>query len=77
MKQFVISFSNRAIFRLLLCFVLLCSSFSCRKNDHPGFPCDSSGENNADLQNAQLIKFGADVPAKWYALAITAFPHYT
>ncbi len=42
----------------------------CKKNDHHGFPCDSSGENNADMQNAQLIKLGADVPAKWYALAI-------
>src|SRR5665213_3480442 len=43
----------------------------CKKNDHLGFSCDSSGENNADLQNAQLIKRGADVPAKWYALAIS------
>src|ERR1019366_1207772 len=45
----------------------------CKKNDHPGFPCDqlSFGENNADLQNAQALKYGVDVPAKWYALAIT------
>ena len=55
---------------LLLMGTSLILNISCRKNDHPGFPCDSSGENNADLQNAQLIKLGADVPAKWYALAI-------
>ena len=55
---------------LLLMGTSLILNISCRKNDHPGFPCDSSGENNADLQNAQLIKRGADVPAKWYALAV-------
>ncbi len=43
----------------------------CKKNDHPGFSCDSSGENNADLQNAQVMKSGANVTAQWYALAIT------
>ncbi len=56
---------------LLFIGALLIIFTGCKKNDHPGFPCDSSGENNADLQNAQLIKLGADVPAKWYALAIT------
>ena len=55
---------------LLLMGTSLILNISCRKNDHPGFPCDSSGENNADLQNAQLIKVGADVPAQWYALAV-------
>ena len=55
---------------LLLMGTSLILNISCRKNDHPVSPCDSSGENNADLQNAQLIKLGADVPAKWYALAI-------
>ncbi|KAA9040846.1 vanadium-dependent haloperoxidase [Ginsengibacter hankyongi] len=42
----------------------------CKKNDHPGSSCNSSAENNADLQNAQLKKLGVDVPAKWYDLAI-------
>ena len=60
---------------LLIIGVLLIIFTGCRKNDHPGFPCDSSGENNADLQNAQLIKLGADVPAKWYALAIHIITH--
>ena len=55
---------------LLLMGTSLLLTISCRKNDHPGFPCDSSGENNADLQNAQLIKLKADVPAQWYALAV-------
>jgi hypothetical protein len=56
---------------LLLMTAIMILNVSCRKNDHPGFPCDSSSaENNADLQNAQLIKLGADIPAKWYALAI-------
>ena len=55
---------------LFIISVLFILFTGCKKNDHPGSSCDSSGENNADLQNAQLIKRGADVPAKWYALAI-------
>ena len=56
------------ILMLIGAFIVL--NLGCRKNDHPGFSCDSSGENNADLQNAQLIKLGVNVPAKWYDLAI-------
>ncbi len=45
---------------------------SCRKNDHPGPACDqpATGGYNADVQNELAVKAGADVPAKWYALAI-------
>ena len=44
----------------------------CKKNDKPGPHCDpfANGINNADLQNAEAVKLGADVPAAWYALAI-------
>ncbi len=44
----------------------------CKKNDHPGSPCEQSvtDENNADVQNSEAVKRGADVPAKWYTLAI-------
>ena len=58
---------------LLLMSTSLILNISCRKNDHPGSPCDqpATGEYNADVQNAQLaVKAGANVPAKWYALAI-------
>lgn len=43
----------------------------CKKIDHPVLPChEPSKEDNADDQNASLIKYGANVPAAWYALAI-------
>ena len=47
-------------------------NISCRKNDHPGSTCDQpvTGEYNADVQNELAVKAGANVPAKWYALAI-------
>jgi PAP2 superfamily len=55
---------------LLGAFVIL--NVSCRKNEHYGSPCGqpAAGENDADLQNAQAMKSGANVPAQWYALAI-------
>ena len=45
---------------------------SCRKNDHPGPACDqpATGAYTADVQNELAVKAGANVPAKWYALAI-------
>ncbi|HEY5409028.1 MAG TPA: vanadium-dependent haloperoxidase [Ginsengibacter sp.] len=60
----------KMILMLVGAFIVL--NLSCRKNDHPGFPCDQSatGENDADFQNAQVMKSGANVPAQWYALAI-------
>lgn len=60
----------KVIVMLLGALVIL--NVSCRKNDHPGSGCDqpATGENDADLQNAQAVKAGANVPAKWYALAI-------
>ena len=60
MKQFVISFGNRAIFRILLCFGLLCSSFTaCNKHDHFPFP----GNNEAS-------KYSSDVIDKWLTMQI-------
>ncbi len=57
---------------MLLLFGVFLSFIGCKKNIDSGFPCKQSaiGINNADLQNAQLLKYGIDVPAKWYALAI-------
>ena len=61
---------NKIILMIVSTFIIL--NLSCRKNDHPGFPCDqpATGEFNADVQNAHAMKAGANVPAKWYALAI-------
>ena len=67
MKQFVISFSNRAIFRILLCFVLLCSSFTaCNKPDHFPFP----GNNEAS-------KYPSDVIDKWLTMQIRLYKDAT
>ena len=55
---------------LISAFIVL--NVSCRKNDHPGSICDqpATGGYNADIQNEQAVKAGANVPASWYALAI-------
>ena len=55
---------------LVSAFIVL--NLGCRKNDHPVSPCDqpATGEYNADVQNEYVVKAGADVPAKWYDLAI-------
>lgn len=60
----------KIILALLVALTIL--NLSCRKNDHNGSPCGQpvTGENDADLQNAQAMKSGANVPAQWYALAI-------
>ncbi len=57
---------------LLLMGVLFILINGCKKNDDPGSPCDNSAtaEFNAKTQGAGVIKIAADVPAKWYALAI-------
>jgi hypothetical protein len=55
---------------MLMCaFIVL--NLSCRKNDHPGSICDqpATGGYNADVQNEQAVKAGANVPASRYALA--------
>jgi hypothetical protein len=51
-----------------ICLILALSS--CKKNDSPGSHCSMPAENNADLQYAQTLKSGANVPAAWYALVI-------
>ena len=55
---------------LVSAFIFL--NVGCRKNDHPVSPCGqpATGEYNADVQNGYAVKAGADVPAKWYDLAI-------
>ena len=61
---------TKIILMLLCTFIFL--NVSCRKNDHHGSPCDQNGlgANDADLQNAQAMKSGANIPAAWYSLAI-------
>ena len=60
----------KIILMLLSAFIVL--NISCTKNDHPGSICNqpATGDYNADVQNEQAGKTGANVPAKWYALAI-------
>ncbi|MEP6677344.1 MAG: hypothetical protein ABJA78_19440, partial [Ferruginibacter sp.] len=60
----------KIILMLISAFIFL--NVSCRKNDPPGSACDhpAPGEYNADVQNVQAMKSGANVPEKWYALAI-------
>ena len=56
---------------MLVCaFIFL--NVGCKKNDRPVSPCGqpATGEYNADVQNEYAMKAGADVPAKWYDLAI-------
>ncbi len=57
---------------LLIASVLFALITGCKKNDGPGSPCNQPyrEENDADVQNAMTLKFGTDVPAKWWALAI-------
>jgi hypothetical protein len=45
---------------------------ACKKNDTTDSPCDrpATGAFNADVQNAELLKLGVNVPAQWYALGI-------
>ena len=58
MKQFVISLNNRAMLRILFCFVLLSCSFSaCRKPDHFPFPGNAS-------------KYSSDVIDKWITMQV-------
>jgi hypothetical protein len=58
------------ILMLVSAFIFL--NVGCRKNDQPFAPCNqpATGEYNADIQNEYAVKAGANVPAKWYALAI-------
>lgn len=60
----------KIILMLTCAFIVL--NLSCRKNDHPGSPCDQpvTQENNADFQNSQVAKAGANIPDAWYTLAI-------
>ena len=57
---------------VMLLGALVILNVSCRKNDHPGSTCDqpATGGYNADVQNELAVKAGANVPAKWYALAV-------
>src|SRR3954462_9540869 len=44
----------------------------CKKNDNFVSPSAQSAANYDEaVQGAQTLKFNADVPSKWYALAIT------
>jgi PAP2 superfamily len=68
MKQFVIPLNNRAIFRILFCFVFLSSSFNaCRKPDH--FPLSNDAS-----------RYSSDVIDKWITMQVrlerdaTGFP---
>ncbi len=60
----------KIILMLTSAFIVL--TVGCKKNDHPGTTCNqpATGEYNADAQNELAVKAGANVPAKWYALAI-------
>jgi hypothetical protein len=60
----------KAVLMLVTAFVVL--NVGCKKNDYPGSPGDpnAGGANDANLQNAMVMKSGADVPAQWYSLAI-------
>ena len=50
----------------------------CKKNDNFVSPsAQSAATYDEAVQGAQTSKFNGEVPAKWYALAINAFPHYT
>lgn len=57
---------------LMLTSAFIIINVSCKKNDHPDSTCDqpATGEYNADVQNQYAVKAGANVPAKWYALAV-------
>ncbi len=57
---------------LLLISAITLINIGCRKNDNPGPHCNPlvNGANDADVQNEEALKMGADVPAAWYALAI-------
>jgi hypothetical protein len=60
----------KIILMLVCAFIFL--NVGCKKNDRPVSPCGqpATGEYNADVQNEYAMKAGADVPAKWYDLAI-------
>ncbi|QEC55320.1 vanadium-dependent haloperoxidase [Flavisolibacter ginsenosidimutans] len=60
----------KAVLMLMTAFAVLNSG--CKKNGitNSSFDEPVTDAFSADVQNAPLIKFGADVPAKWYALAI-------
>ncbi|MGN6530920.1 MAG: vanadium-dependent haloperoxidase [Ginsengibacter sp.] len=59
-------------FTLMLVSAFIVLNLGCRKNDHDVSPCEqpATGEYNADVQNEYTMKAGANVPAKWYDLAI-------
>jgi hypothetical protein len=45
---------------------------ACKKNDHPGSPCDHTGTGyNAKMSGNETSKFNTDVPLAWYKLAGT------
>src|SRR4051812_11913512 len=57
---------------LLLITVSLIILVGCKKNDSLVSPsAQSAAEYNDDVRGVQALKFNADVPSKWYALAIT------
>ncbi len=67
MKRLFISLNSRALYRILLCFILLCTSFiACNKQDHFPFP----GNNDAS-------KYSSDVIDKWITMQIRLMKNST
>ena len=70
MKPFFYATGNR-LEGILFYLLLLCSLIACKKNDSFVTPATQSAVAYDEVvQGDQALKFNADVPLKWYALAI-------